>query len=150
MWSAIDDQLFHALLCPHRGQKSRDSQYVVEMPMRKEQPPQASKAGTVAQQLTLRSLTAIYQNACIAGGNQQAWMIAVGRWNTRRGAQESQIEHCLWLSSAAVDLGLDISQIASPTNVSRPSSGNQPGRNEREHCTPECNIIWMHGSRIRC
>jgi hypothetical protein len=118
--------------------------------MRKEQPPQASKAGTVAQQLTLRSLAAIYQNACIAGGNQQAWMIAVGRWNTRRGAQESQIEHCLWLSSAAVDLGLDISQIASPTNVSRPSSGNQPGRNEREHCTPECNIIWMHGSRIRC
>ena len=86
MWSAIDNQLFHTLLCPHRGQESRDSQYGVEMPMCKEQPPQASKAGTAAQQLTLGSLAAIYQNTCIAGGNQQAWMIAVGRWNARRGA----------------------------------------------------------------
>ena len=36
------------------------------------------------------------------------------------------------------------------SSMARPSPGNQPGRNDRERCTPECNIVWMHGSRIRC
>jgi hypothetical protein len=118
--------------------------------MCEEQPPQASKAGTAAQQLTLRSLAAIYQDACIAGGNQQAWMTAVGRWNARGGAQESQIEHCRWLSSAGVDVGSDISLTASPTNVSRPLTRQRAGQERSRALNARVQRYLDDGCRIRC
>ncbi|BAM92032.1 hypothetical protein S58_60560 [Bradyrhizobium oligotrophicum S58] len=52
-----------------------------------------AKAHPAAEQLTLDPLAAIDENTMSACPNEKAGMIAVCRWNARRGSEESELEH---------------------------------------------------------
>ena len=51
------------------------------------------KARSAAEQLTLDPLAAIDENTMPACPNKKARMIAVCRWNARRGSEERELEH---------------------------------------------------------
>jgi len=63
--------------------ETRNAEHVVEMAMRQQEPVEPSKADSAAQQLALRPLSAIHQDALICRLDEKSRMVAFGRRNAR-------------------------------------------------------------------
>src|SRR5712672_2325805 len=70
-----------------------NAEHVVEMPVRQQEPAEPPEAGAAPEQLALRALPTIDNDAMAAGFHQKAWMIALRRWDAGRGSEKGQIEH---------------------------------------------------------
>src|SRR6186713_2519029 len=66
---------------------------MIEMTMRQQDAIEPPKAGTTAQQLALRALAAIDQDALACHLHQKGRMVALRRGNAGRGAEKCQGEH---------------------------------------------------------
>ena len=53
------------------------------MAMGQQEPVEPSKAGAAAQQLALRPLSAVHQDALTSGLDEETRMVAFSRWNAR-------------------------------------------------------------------
>jgi hypothetical protein len=75
----------HDAALPHSQSRkeTRNAEHVVEMAMRQQEPVEPPKADPAAQQLALRPLSAIHQDALICRLDEKPRMVAFGRRNAR-------------------------------------------------------------------
>jgi hypothetical protein len=86
----------HEVVAPPQPQGRKEAgnaEHVIEMAVRQQEPVEPSESGTAPKQLALRTLPAIDHDAMAAGFHQKARMVAVGRWDTCRSSEKSEIEH---------------------------------------------------------
>jgi hypothetical protein len=72
-----------------RRKQARNSEHVVEMAVRQQQPVQAPKSGAATEQLALRALAAVHHQAMAPGLHEKARVAAVRGGNAGGGAEES-------------------------------------------------------------
>lgn len=94
----------HHLGAPAQAQcreQAGDAEHVVEMAMRQQDAVEPPEACATAQQLALRALAAIDQDALARGFHQKRRMVALRRGNAGRGAEKRQGEHGRQMSSGS-------------------------------------------------
>ena len=91
--AGMDRHRVIALSQPQSREETGNAEHVIEMTVGQEDPVEPSETGATPEQLALCPLPAIDQDAIVTRFHQNAWMIALRRWDAGRGSEKGQIEH---------------------------------------------------------
>src|SRR3954471_3333627 len=90
---SMDGHHVRLLAQPQRREETGDAEHVIEMGMRQQNAVKPPKPRTAAQQLALRTLAAIDEDALARSLHEESRMVALRRRNACRGPKECQGEH---------------------------------------------------------